>query len=129
MAKAKKVESWGSIPKQVFKDFEKRVEKLWEEMIPQDYDDSSPIEVMVINRMTHSLHARPVPRNEIYDYENRGYKKLPPEEQKELDEETEKWLIYNIQASANALDLHWKLKQFRDRDKSKLGSPKAKTKS
>jgi hypothetical protein len=101
--KAKQVESWGDIDPKVFAEFEKRVEALREEMIPRDCDNDSPIQVVIVNKMTHSLSAYPVPRNEVYSYDFHGYLKFHPDTQLAMDVETERWLSGNASAAADEL--------------------------
>jgi hypothetical protein len=107
MSKAKRVGSWGDIPLDTFEKFAEAVEKLRDEMIPRDCDGDSPIKVVIVNKMTHTLSAEPVPRNEIYSYITHGYLEVSPEKQLELDHETELWLGHNVRAAAEEVDRHF----------------------
>jgi len=117
VAKAKQVYSWGDIPQKTFKEFEAAVEKLREEMIPRDCDGDSPIEVLIVNRMTYEpINYLAVPRNEVYSYITHGFLKVHPDVQQELDDETERGLTANVAMAANALERYMRLKQFHHRD-------------
>lgn len=105
--KAKQVEHWGMIDPKVIKAFEKRVEQLREEMIPRDYDHDSPIEVYIVDKRTHSLSAMPVPRNEVYSYDKRGYLTFHPDKQRAMDNETERWLGYNASIATKAVEQYF----------------------
>lgn len=112
MAKAKRVESWGDIPNETFEAFYKAVEKLREEMIPRDGDNDSPIEVMIVNRMTHApIGCEPVPRAEAYSYITHGYLEIHPDRLAEMTDETERALTFNVKVAADALDRHMSIKQ------------------
>lgn len=116
MAKAKQVGSWGDIPQKTFEAFYAAVLKLHEQMIPRDCDGDSPIEVLVVNRMTHeSISYIPVPRNEIYSYITHGFLEVHPDKQQELDDETERELSNNVHMAANALDRYMSRKLMHNR--------------
>lgn len=120
MAKAKRVESWGDIDPKVFEEFYAAVEKLREEMIPRDCDNDSPIEVLIVNRLTHQgIGYFPVPRHEVYSYVTHGYLEVHPEKQRELEVATERELSNNVHMAANALDQYMRIKQhheYRDQE-------------
>jgi hypothetical protein len=117
MAKAKQVGSFGDIPQETFEAFYKAVEKLREEMIPRDCDGDSPIEVLIVNRMTHDpINYFAVPRNEVYSYITHDYLEVHPDMQQELDDETERALSDNVHMAANALDRYTRLKLMHNMD-------------
>ena len=115
MAKAKQVSSWGDIPQKTFEAFFAKVEKLREEMIPRDCDGDSPIEVLIVNRMTHlPISYFPVPRNDVYSYITHGYLEVHPDRQQELTDETERELSNNVHMAGEALDHHMRMKLFKN---------------
>jgi hypothetical protein len=119
--KAKQVANWGEIDPKVFAEFEKRVEALRDEMIPRDYDNDSPIKVVIVNKMKYELAAVPVPRNEVYSYEKHGYLQFRPDKQREMDNETERWLGYNLESATGALEQYFRMRNLdfqRDKDKA-----------
>jgi len=112
MAKAKQVSSWGDIPQEVFEAFSQAVETLHGSMIPRDCDGDSPIEVLIVNKMTHEgIGYFPVPRNQVYSYETHGYLEVHPDKQQELDDATERELTNNVHAAGEALNRYMQLKQ------------------
>jgi hypothetical protein len=115
MAKAKQVQSWGDIPQATFEAFYKAVMKLREDMIPRDGDGDHPIDIQIVNRMTHEpLNYVAVPRDEVYSYVTHGYLKVHPDKQQEMTDETEQALNANIHMAADALDRHMRLKQHQN---------------
>lgn len=120
MGKARRVESWSNIDPKVFEEFYAAVEKLREEMIPRDCDNDSPIEVLIVNRMTHQgIGYFPVPRHEVYSYITHGYLEVHPEKQRELEVATERELSNNVHMAAGALDQYMRIKQhheYRDQE-------------
>lgn len=120
MAKAKRVQSWGDIDPKVFEQFYAAVEKLRDEMIPRDCDNDSPIEVLIINRMTHlPITEWAVPRAEIYSYKTHGYLDIHPDKLADMQIETERVLSFNMKHAAEAFNHHVDMKYFhhqRDRE-------------
>lgn len=113
MPKAKRVDNWGEIAPQVFTAFQKAVEKLREEMIPRDGDGDSPVEVLIVNRMTHQPVTQvPVPRQEIYSYVTHGYLELHPDKQRALEYETERALSFNVHSAAESLEQYMRTKHY-----------------
>ena len=102
--KAKQVEHWGQIDPAVFDEFEKRVYALQKEMIPCDFDGSSPVSVVLVNRVKHEyFHYMPVPRNDVYSAEIHGAVEFHPDKQEEMDIETERGLKYNLRIATDEL--------------------------
>ena len=112
MAMAKEVEDWGQIDPEVFDKFAEAVEKLREKMIPRDCDGTSPIDVHIVNRMTHTMTAMPVPKREIYSYDIHGHVRFRPDIQAEMNLETLKWLIHNVAIVSRALDNYYSLVSY-----------------
>lgn len=111
MAKAKQVYSWGDIPQEKFEAFYKAVEKLREEMIPRDCDGDHPIDMVIVNRMTHEpINYLAVPRSEVYSYVTHGFIKAHPDKQQEMEDATESALTANLHMATEALDRHMRLK-------------------
>lgn len=124
MAKAKQVGSWGDIPQEQFEAFYKAVAKLREDMIPRDVDGDHPIDIEIVNRMTHEpLNYIPVPRDEVYSYVTHGYLKVHPDKQEEMTDETERALTANVSMATSALDRHMRLKQHKNWSKREANRP------
>jgi hypothetical protein len=129
MAKAKSVSSWGDIDPKVFKAFEKKVFALREQMIPRDCDGDSPIEIIIVDKRTHSISARPVPRNEVYSYDKRGFLKFRPDKQRELDNETERWMGYNVSVATKEIEHYFDMRNhefWRDKEAREKAAVEAK---
>jgi hypothetical protein len=124
MAKAKKVHDWSEIPQETFTAFNEAVEKLRDEMIPRDAEGDSPIQILVVNRMTHQgINFAPVPRHEVYSYITHNYLDMHPDKAEELEDETEIALSFNIHMAADALDQHMRMKQHRNYTTREAGKP------
>lgn len=124
--KAKQVNSWGDIPQEKFEAFYEAVAKLREEMVPRDCDNDHPLELIIVNRMTHEpLNYLAVPRSEIYSYETHGYLRVHPDKQRELEMETERALTANVSMAASALERYQSLKYIHYRNDSERARPLA----
>jgi hypothetical protein len=116
MAKPKRVENWGDIPAETFQKFYDAVEKLRDEIIPRDTEGDSPIDMLIVNRMTHdSISYFPVPRHEIYSYRTHGYLETHPDKEIELRDETERALSINVKMAADDLDQYMRIKYHQHR--------------
>jgi hypothetical protein len=124
MAKAKQVRSWGDIPQETFEAFYKAVAKLREDMVPRDADGDHPIDIQIVNRMTHEpLGYIPVPRAEVYSYATHGFLEVHPDRLSEMEDETERALTANIAMATEALDRYMRLKQHRNWKKREANRP------
>jgi hypothetical protein len=124
MAKAKQVGSWGDIPQETLNAFYAAVEKLREEMIPRDCDGDHPIDVLIVNRMTHqSISYFAVPRDEVYSYATHGYLEVHPDKQQEMTDDTERALVGNVHMASEALERHMRLKQMHNEDRREKSRP------
>ena len=108
---AKRVQSWGDIDPKVIQAFIDKVELLQEEMIPRDCDNTSPIQVVIVNRLKQDyFHFTPVPRTEVYSYKTHSYVSQHPDKQQELDDEAEKWMLSNLEVAQSMLSQHFRFK-------------------
>ena len=124
MAKAKQVQSWGDIPQEQFEAFYKAVAKLREDMIPRDGDGDHPIDLEVVNRMTHEpLNYIPVPRDEVYSYITHNFVQVHPDKQEEMTDATERALTDNVAMATSALERHMRIKQHRNWSKREANRP------
>lgn len=121
---ARQVYSWGDIPGEAFEAFYKAVEKLRRDMIPRDCDGDSPIDILIVNRMTHEpIACVGVPRDEVYSYATHGYLAVHPDRQQEMTDETERALAANVHMAAEALQRHMNLKQHRNSEERQSKRP------